>query len=87
MLEAAVGEEGTGKLARVPGLRVAGKTGTAEFRDGDAGERTYASFVGTVLDREPRFVALVGLVGPREGGTGPSAAAPTFARIVAALAR
>jgi cell division protein FtsI (penicillin-binding protein 3) len=87
MLEAAVGDAGTGKLARVRGLRVAGKTGTAEFHDGDAGERTYASFVGTVLDREPRYVVLVGLVAPREGGTGPTAAAPTFARIAAALAR
>jgi cell division protein FtsI/penicillin-binding protein 2 len=87
LLEAAVGDGGTGKLARVPGLRVAGKTGTAELRDRDGGESIYASFVGTVLDREPRYVALVGLVAPREGGTGPKAAAPAFARIAAALAR
>jgi cell division protein FtsI (penicillin-binding protein 3) len=87
MLEDAVGDRGTGRLARVPGLRVAGKTGTADIDDGHGGKLTYASFVGTVLDREPRFVALVGLVGPREGGTGPSAAAPAFARLVATLVR
>jgi cell division protein FtsI (penicillin-binding protein 3) len=87
LLEAAVGDAGTGKLARVPGLRVAGKTGTAELRDGDGGESMYSSFIGTVLDREPRYVALVGLVAPREGGTGPKAAAPIFARIAASLAR
>ena len=79
MLEAVVTSDlGTGKLARVDGVRVAGKPGTA---DGP----TYASFVGTALDPKPKFVVLVGLVSPREGGTGPSAAAPTFARIVRRL--
>jgi len=46
-----------------------------------------AELVGTVLDRAPRYVALVGLVGPREGGTGPKSSASIFARIAAALAR
>jgi cell division protein FtsI/penicillin-binding protein 2 len=69
-------EIGTGKLARIKGMRVAGKSGTS-----NADGHVYASFVGTVLDREPQFVALVGLEGPREGGSGPNAAAPVFARI------
>ena len=82
MLEQAVASDaGTGKLGRVSGMRVAGKTGTADIE----GEKTYASFVGTVLDREPRFVALIGLVAPREGATGASAAAPTFARMAARI--
>jgi cell division protein FtsI (penicillin-binding protein 3) len=72
---------GTGKLARIDGARVAGKTGTADLGH----DHSYASFVGTVLDREPRFVALVGLEDPREGGTGPTAAAPAFARIARRL--
>ena len=37
-----------------------------------------AGFVGTVLDREPRVVILVGLEGSPKGGTGPSAAAPSL---------
>jgi cell division protein FtsI (penicillin-binding protein 3) len=82
MLEAAVTSDlGTAKLARVDGLRVAGKTGTADLGH----DRAYASFVGTVLDRQPPFVVLVGLEAPREGGTGLSAAAPTFARIARPL--
>jgi cell division protein FtsI (penicillin-binding protein 3) len=82
MLERTITSDlGTGKLARIEGARIAGKTGT-----GDLGrDRSYASFVGTVLDREPRFVALVGLEDPREGGTGPTAAAPAFARIARRL--
>ncbi len=83
MLENAVTSEmGTGKLARLEGARVAGKTGTAQIDD--AGH-VYASFVGTVLDRSPRLITLVGLESPREGGNGPSAAAPVFARITRRL--
>ena len=72
---------GTGRLARIEDVRVAGKTGTADLGD----ERSYASFVGTVVGFKPRFVVLVGLEAPRDGGTGPSAAAPVFARIARRL--
>ena len=72
---------GTGRLARIEDVRVAGKTGTANLGDG----RSYASFVGTVVGWKPPFVVLVGLEDPREGGTGPSAAAPVFARIARRL--
>jgi hypothetical protein len=44
--------------------------------------RQYASFVGTVLDREPRLVVLVGLEASNEEALGPTAAAPMFARVV-----
>jgi cell division protein FtsI (penicillin-binding protein 3) len=82
MLERSVSSDsGSGKLARIDGLRVAGKTGTGEL----AGGRTYASFVGTVLDRSHAFVVLVGLEDPREGGSGPTAAAPVFGRIMRRL--
>jgi cell division protein FtsI (penicillin-binding protein 3) len=76
MLENAVAGEGTGKAARVDGVRVAGKTGTAEWTDEQGKEMYYVSFVGSVLDREPRFVALVGLEVPAGKATGPTAAAP-----------
>jgi cell division protein FtsI (penicillin-binding protein 3) len=82
MLEGVVsGERSTGKLAAVPGTRVAGKTGTASFPLPGGGEGTYASFVGIVPADRPRLVVLVGIEGPREGGTGGTAAAPAFARI------
>jgi cell division protein FtsI (penicillin-binding protein 3) len=72
---------GTGGLAALPGHRVEGKTGTAVLEDGTS----YASFVGAVVDVEPRWVVLVGLVAPREGATGKTAAAPLFARIAGQL--
>jgi cell division protein FtsI (penicillin-binding protein 3) len=72
---------GTGRLARIEDVRVAGKTGTAVLEDG----RSYASFVGTVVGWKPPFVVLVGLEAPRDGGTGGSAAAPIFARIARRL--
>ena len=68
---------GTGRLARIEDVRVAGKTGTADL----PGDRSYASFVGTVVGFQPRFVVLVGLEAPRDGGSGASAAAPVFVRI------
>jgi cell division protein FtsI (penicillin-binding protein 3) len=86
MLEGAVsGELGTGKLAALPGVRVAGKTGTGDMgKSGDA-DRVYASFIGSVIDREPRFVALVGVLSARDGVSGPSVAAPAFGRLVARI--
>jgi cell division protein FtsI (penicillin-binding protein 3) len=82
MLEGVVtGERGTGKLAQVPGVRVAGKTGTASWQLPDGREGIYASFVGFAPSDAPRVVVLVGLEQPREGGTGGKAAAPAFARV------
>lgn len=81
LLHTITSAEGTGGLAALPGHRVEGKTGTADLGDGT----TYASFVGAVVDVEPRWVVLVGLVAPREGATGKTAAAPLFARIAGHL--
>jgi cell division protein FtsI (penicillin-binding protein 3) len=80
MLEQVVtGEHATGKQARLAGTRVAGKTGTAEWESPSGG--IYASFVGIVPADRPRFVILVGVEGPREGGYGGTVAAPAFARV------
>jgi cell division protein FtsI (penicillin-binding protein 3) len=68
--------DGTGHAARIDGVRVAGKTGTAET--GTTGHY-YASFVGIVPADAPRFVILVGLDGVT--GSGGEVAAPSFARI------
>ncbi len=76
------GDDGTGHAARIAGVKVAGKTGTASSRAG----RYYASFVGVVPADAPRFVVLVGVDGvTTPGGV---AAAPAFASIASrALAR
>jgi cell division protein FtsI (penicillin-binding protein 3) len=86
LLEGAVNsEQATGKLARVAGTRVAGKTGTAGWELPDGREGVYASFVGFFPSTAPRFVIVVGVEQPREGGTGPSAAAPGFARVASRI--
>jgi cell division protein FtsI (penicillin-binding protein 3) len=81
MLEGVV-DSGTGKAARVPGVRVAGKTGSAEYEIAGA-TRLYASFVGIVPAEAPRYVILVGVESPREDAWGGTVAAPVFARIAA----
>lgn len=82
MGEVVNGEQGTGRLARIPGVAVAGKTGTADWEEGST-TRRWASFVGVAPADHPRFVVLVGLDTPAgEDASGGSVAAPAFARIV-----
>jgi beta-lactamase regulating signal transducer with metallopeptidase domain len=82
MLEEAVNSAlSTGKLARVEGARVAGKTGTAEWDLPGGAEGRYASFVGFVPSTAPRFVILVGVEDPKDEAGGGQVAAPVFARV------
>jgi cell division protein FtsI (penicillin-binding protein 3) len=77
-------ERGTGKAAQVPGLRIAGKTGTARKNvDGKyETNRHTTSFVGFFPANAPEIVCLVMLDHPREGGqTGGMASAPIFREI------
>jgi cell division protein FtsI (penicillin-binding protein 3) len=84
LLEAVVQDEkGTGVKARVDGVHVAGKTGTAEWTAPDGRDLTYASFVGVADLPSRRIVALVGIVA--RDMSGPDAAAPAFARLVSGL--
>jgi beta-lactamase regulating signal transducer with metallopeptidase domain len=84
-------DRGTGKAARIEGVRVAGKTGTAHVRkskdgaDYYASSEYYASFVGTAPLESPRYVIFVGAETARDGGTGGKLAAPVFARIMKRL--
>jgi cell division protein FtsI (penicillin-binding protein 3) len=77
---------GTAKAAAIPGLRVAGKTGTArKFIDGkyEAGRNT-SSFVGYFPADDPKVLCLVMLDHPHIGGTtGGEASAPIFKQIAA----
>ncbi|HEX3343645.1 MAG TPA: penicillin-binding transpeptidase domain-containing protein [Polyangiaceae bacterium] len=86
VLENALGsEKSTGTRARIAGVRVAGKTGTASWELPGGGEGVYASFVGFAPVDAPRFVIVVGVEQPREDGSGGTAAAPAFARVATRL--
>ncbi|RMG98157.1 MAG: hypothetical protein D6705_07040 [Deltaproteobacteria bacterium] len=91
MLEAVVESKvGTGKNARIPGYRVAGKTSTAQKASRDGGyaeDQYYASFVGAVPARAPRVVILVSVDTPEGDHYGNAVAAPTFARLGARIMR
>jgi cell division protein FtsI/penicillin-binding protein 2 len=84
LLEAVV-EEGTGRLAAVPGYTVAGKTGTAQKAvpgRGYAANRFVASFAGFVPSRHPRIVGLVVVDEPRGLIHGGDVAAPVFSAVL-----
>ncbi len=89
MLCALTVEEGTGDQAAVDGIRVAGKTGTAEKAVGGRYVARYvASFGGFAPAESPRLVCLVVLDEPHgRYHWGGQSAAPTFRRIVDAIAR
>ena len=87
MLEAVV-DEGTGEAARIQGLRVAGKTGTAQ-RAVDGGfddDHHVAWFAGFLPVPDPRIVIVVAVENPRVDFWASTAAAPVFARIAEAAA-
>ncbi|MFF0449529.1 peptidoglycan D,D-transpeptidase FtsI family protein [Streptomyces sp. NPDC004609] len=70
MLESVVGdEEGTGTKARIPGYRVAGKTGTANRVDPELGRyRGYtASFAGFAPADKPRITVYCAIQNPTKG--------------------
>jgi membrane peptidoglycan carboxypeptidase len=92
MMESVVGEEGTGKRAALRGVRVAGKTGTAQKIDPETGfysQRSYLGwFVGVAPVEDPKLVIAVMIDEPRGVRVGGVVAAPVFARVAAAqLAR
>ncbi|HHF7345874.1 TPA: peptidoglycan D,D-transpeptidase FtsI family protein [Legionella feeleii] len=90
MMEAVLGNEGTGKLARIPGYRVAGKTGTARIagKNGYEANRHIASFVGIAPVSQPRLVVVVVIHEPtRNSYYGAAVAAPLFAQVMSGALR
>lgn len=77
-LMTAVVTEGTGGAAAVPGVAVAGKTGTAEL---GPGQKENAWFVGFAPAARPRVAVAVLVAG---GGVGGVVAAPIAGRVLAA---
>lgn len=77
-------EKGTGRPARVPGVRVAGKTGTAQkFVEGTgySGGKYYSSFIGFLPADHPELLIGVMLDEPKKGYYASALAAPLFRRI------
>ncbi len=90
MLEEVVAGDGTGSRARIPGFRVAGKTGTSHRsqRGGYADDRYVSIFAGFAPVSNPRFAAVVVVHDPRGGQHfGGVVAAPVFASVMAAALR
>lgn len=91
MMEAVVnGADGTGKQAKVPGYRVAGKTGTARIagKKGYEANRHIASFAGIAPVSQPRLVVVVVIHEPTQMGYyAASVAAPLFSKVMSASLR
>ncbi len=90
MMEAVLGKDGTGKSARVPGYRVAGKTGTARIagKNGYKDRKYIASFIGIAPVSKPKFIVVVIVHEPtRKGYYAAAVAAPLFSKVMAGSLR
>jgi cell division protein FtsI (penicillin-binding protein 3) len=89
MMETVTEDGGTAVLARIPGYRVAGKTGTAhKLIDGHyAPDRFIASFVGMAPASDPRLIIAVMIDEPSGAYYGGAVAAPVFSLVMAAALR
>jgi len=76
-------EKGTGKNARIEGVSIGGKTGTAQrLIDGNYSSENYnSSFIGFFPADNPKIVCLVLLNSPKVGRYGGLAAAPVFRKV------
>ncbi|MDR2051322.1 MAG: PASTA domain-containing protein [Deltaproteobacteria bacterium] len=83
MLKSVVHEDdGGGRFARIPGLEIGGKTGTAQKAEkGIYGDKRVASFVGMVPADKPEYLVLVVVDEPFKNRYGASSAAPVFKEV------
>ncbi|MFT4571148.1 MAG: cell division protein FtsI (penicillin-binding protein 3) [Candidatus Binatia bacterium] len=86
MLETVVTPEGTARHAAIAGVRVAGKTGTAQKAEngGYSKDRWLASFAGFLPADDPRIVIAVLIDEPKGGHYGGVIAGPVFKKIAEA---
>ncbi len=78
--------DGTGQKAAIPGVAVAGKTGTAQRAlpggGGYAAGETVVSFVGFLPADNPELLALIVIENPQRDKWGGTLAAPVFAKVM-----
>ncbi|MHB2022241.1 MAG: peptidoglycan D,D-transpeptidase FtsI family protein [Mycobacteriales bacterium] len=83
MLEAVTTTLGTAPAARIPGYRVAGKTGTANLSNGHGRYSGYtASFIGFAPANNPQLLVEVVLRRPKTSIYGGSVSAPVFHQVM-----
>ncbi len=77
-------DSGTGKRAAIPGISVAGKTGTAQKADksGSYGQERTASFVGLVPAADPQYLVVIVIDEPEKNKYGGAIAAPLFKEVI-----
>ncbi len=83
MMESATDEGGTARLARIEGIRISAKTGTAQIFDAKKGkyleDRHIASFLGILPASDPQLIVYVVINSPQvELDYGSRVAAPVF---------
>jgi cell division protein FtsI (penicillin-binding protein 3) len=87
MLEGVLAPGGTAQEVKIPGYKLAGKTGTANKVDASTGEysesRYVASFVGFAPARNPRLLVSIMVDEPQGSIYGGQVAAPAFGEIAA----
>lgn len=82
-------EEGTGKMARIEGLKVAGKTGTSQkIVNHKYSDSAYvSSFVGFFPSDDPKYSVIVVIDEPKGSYWGGDVAAPVFREIAIGIIR
>ena len=79
-------DRGTGSRARIAGVSVAGKTGTAQKAAADGRgydpDASIVSFAGFLPVEKPQFVCVIVVDDPRKERWGGSVAAPAFQRVM-----
>ena len=78
MMEEVVQEDGTGRSARIEGITMAGKTGTAQkaSKNGGYGDQYLSSFVALVPARDPELLVITMIDEPQKANYGSMVAAP-----------
>lgn len=87
IFESVVSDSGTGDLAQVDGLRIAGKTGTAKkVVNGRYTNNYRGSFVGFFPVEDPKYVCFILLDEPKPIGYGGLTAGPIFRQVATRIA-
>ncbi|KAB1442141.1 penicillin-binding transpeptidase domain-containing protein [Pseudodesulfovibrio senegalensis] len=83
LMEEVVEMDGTGRKARIQGLTVAGKTGTAQKAvRGGYGDKYLASFVGLVPGDDPEYLVICMVDEPTKNDYGGTVAAPVVRSVM-----